>query len=116
MATTIKATCANCGNVYLTPQQVRLVVSNVNERSHYSFTCPGCQDTVSKPANNEVIRLLRVGGVIAEHLTIPAEVLEMTSLRDTPPLSTDDLLDFTTALTRLGEGDIVAMAQNEIRG
>ena len=37
--TTIKASCPSCGDVELTPQQVRLVVCSVKSWSYYAFTC-----------------------------------------------------------------------------
>jgi uncharacterized Zn finger protein len=91
MMTVIKATCPSCGDVELTPQQVRLVTSNLPDGSYYSFTCEACGDLVRKPAGAEVVRLLRVGGVVAERVHVPAEALEE---HDGPPLSWDDVLDF----------------------
>ncbi|HET9656437.1 MAG TPA: hypothetical protein VFP72_13860 [Kineosporiaceae bacterium] len=93
--TVIKATCPSCGDVELTPQQVRLVTSNLPERSYYSFTCAACGDLVRKPAGAEVVRLLRVGGVVPEQLHIPAEALEE---HEGPALNWDDLIDFSTWL------------------
>ena len=89
--TVIKATCPSCGDVELTPQQVRLVTSNLPEGSYYSFTCEACGDLVRKPAGAEVVRLLRVGGVVVERVHVPAEALEEHA---GPPLTWDDVLDF----------------------
>lgn len=89
--TVIKASCPSCGDVELTPRQVRLVVCSVEERSFYSFSCSGCGDEVRKPAGTDVVALLRTGGVLPERWVIPAEVLEV---HDGPVLSSDDLLDF----------------------
>jgi hypothetical protein len=63
----------------------------VKERSFYSFVCGMCDDEVRKPAGPEVVRLLKLGGVVAETPQIPAEALEEHSGR---PLSTDEVLDF----------------------
>lgn len=93
--TVIKATCPSCGDVELTPQQVRLVTSNVPDRSYYSFTCAACGDLVRKPAGAEVVRLLRVGGVVAERVHVPAEALEA---HEGPVLTWDDVIDFSTWL------------------
>ena len=93
--TVIKATCPSCGDVELTPQQIRLVTSNLPDGSYYSFTCDACGDLVRKPAGAEVVRLLRVGGVVAERVHVPAEALEE---HPGPPLTYDDLLDFGTWL------------------
>jgi hypothetical protein len=89
--TIIKATCPCCGDVELTSAQVRLVLHPVRERSYYTFTCPECEDGVRKAAGPEVVRLLKVGGVVPERVEIPAEAAQT---HDGPPISTDDLLDF----------------------
>lgn len=89
--TVIKASCPSCGDVELSPRQVRLVVCSVEERSFYSFACSTCGDEVRKHAGEDVVALLRTGGVLPERWVIPAEVLEV---HDGPALSHDDLLDF----------------------
>ena len=89
--TIIKATCPVCGDVELTNEQVRLVMHPVRDRSFYSFVCGTCDDEVRKPAGPEVVRLLKLGGVVAETPEIPAEALEEHSGL---PLSTDEVLDF----------------------
>lgn len=88
--TTIKATCPVCGDVDLTPPQVRLVVCSVAAWSYYAFDCPGCRDEVRKPADAAVVRLLRSGGVAEQTWHVPAEALEAKA---GPPLTYDDLLD-----------------------
>ena len=102
--TTIKASCPGCGDVELTPAQVRLVVCSVRTWSYYSFACPGCLDEVRKPAGRDVVSLLLSGGVLAEPWTIPAEALEE---HDGPALSYDDVLDFALWLDG---ADLVAAA------
>lgn len=100
---TIKASCHFCGDVELTSEQVRLVVCTVESWSYYAFVCPQCGNTITKPANNDVIRLLRSGGVASESWTIPAEALEEhTGELFTP----DDVLDF--ALQLYGDSDLIA--------
>jgi hypothetical protein len=96
--TTIKASCPSCGDVDLTPAQLRLVVANVPERSFYSFQCTRCRDEVRKPADEEIVALLVSGGVRAERWQIPAEALES---RGGPAISYDDVLDFALAMTRV---------------
>jgi predicted RNA-binding Zn-ribbon protein involved in translation (DUF1610 family) len=95
--TLIKASCPTCGDVDLRPRQVRLVVCSVPERSSYAFSCPRCSAEVRRPADGEVVRLLRAGGVVAERWDIPAEALEE---RTGPALGYDDLLDFVLWLER----------------
>jgi len=89
--TTIKATCPVCGEVELTPAQVRLMVCSVSERSYYAFDCTGCVDEVRKAADEHVVSLLIAGGVAAIQWRIPAEALEA---RSGAPISYDDVLDF----------------------
>ncbi|RJK93174.1 hypothetical protein [Vallicoccus soli] len=96
--TTIKASCPTCGDVELTPTQLRLVVANVTERSFYSFHCAKCTSEVRKPADEEIVALLVSGGVRAERWTIPAEALEV---RAGDRISYDDVLDFALALDRV---------------
>ena len=93
--TIIKATCPVCGDVQLSRDQVRLVLHPVRDRSFYSFTCNVCEDEVRKPAGPEVVRLLRMGGVVPESADFPAEAAEE---HHGPSLTRDDLLDFVTWL------------------
>jgi len=93
--TIIKATCPSCGDVELSRDQVRLVVHPVADRSFYRFDCTRCGDAVRKPAGDEVVRLLTMGGVIAERVLVPAEALEVHS---GPPINADEVLDFVAWL------------------
>lgn len=93
--TIIKAACPTCGDVELTKDQVRLVVHAVRSRSFYAFDCTSCVTLVTKPAGDEVVRLLTLGGVVAERVDVPAEALEV---HDGPALTSDDLLDFAAWL------------------
>jgi predicted RNA-binding Zn-ribbon protein involved in translation (DUF1610 family) len=89
--TTIKATCPFCGEVDLSADDIVLKIGAKSETNSYSFACPGCGDTVQKPADRRVVRLLLSGGVVPVPVHIPAEALEAKS---GPPLTHDDLLDF----------------------
>jgi hypothetical protein len=93
--TTIKASCPVCGDVELTPDQMRLTVCTYADWSYYAFDCPGCADEVRRHADEEVVRLLVSGGVKAETWHVPDEVLET---HDGAALTYDDLLDFALAL------------------
>jgi hypothetical protein len=96
--TTIKTSCPVCGDVELTPAQMRLVVCNQVDRSFYAFSCTTCRDEIRKPADEEVVALLVSGGVIAERWEIPAEALEEHL---GPRISYDDVLDFALQLERV---------------
>lgn len=107
--TTIKASCPGCGDVELTPRQVRLVVCSVVRRSFYSFTCSTCADEIRKHAGQDVVALLTSGGVVAERWVIPAEALEEHA---GDVLCVDDLLDFCIWLEH---ADLVAAAAGALR-
>ena len=102
--TTIKASCPSCGDVELTPQQVRLVVCSVKTWSYYAFTCTTCLEEIRKPAGRDVVALLISGGVVAETWAVPAEALEEHT---GPTLCYDDVLDFALWLDN---ADLVAAA------
>ncbi|PIE27407.1 MAG: hypothetical protein CSA58_04545 [Micrococcales bacterium] len=106
--TTIKASCPVCGDVDLTPAQVRLVVCTVPDWSFYAFTCSGCHDEIRKPAGPDVVQLLKTGGVVVEPWVIPAEALER---HDGPQICWDDVLDFALWLD---SADLVASAAASI--
>jgi len=89
--TTIKASCPSCGDVELTPLQVRLVVCSIRTWSYYAFACTTCLEEVRKPAGRDVVALLISGGVLAEPWNVPAEALEE---HQGPALNYDDVLDF----------------------
>ncbi|MFB9376486.1 hypothetical protein ACFFKU_12140 [Kineococcus gynurae] len=93
--TTIKASCPCCGDVELTPKQVRLVVCSAKDRSYYAFDCAKCGDEVRKPAGEDVVALLVSGGVKVERWIIPAEAME-EKLGGT--IAWDDVLDFALVL------------------
>jgi hypothetical protein len=104
--TTIKATCPTCGDVELTPRQLRLVVATKPGLSYYSFSCTRCREVVRRQAGDDVVRILVSGGVTPEPWDVPAEALEE---HDGPELTYDDLLDLALALTRLDKL-VVALA------
>jgi hypothetical protein len=96
--TTIKTSCPVCGDVELTPEQMRLVVCSRTDWSFYSFQCGTCQDEIRKPADDEVVTLLVSGGVMAEQWVIPAEALEE---HHGAAITYDDVLDFALGLDRV---------------
>ena len=102
--TTIKASCPTCGEVELTPADVRLMVCSHAPLSYYAFTCTGCLETVKKPADDHVVSLLVSGGVPAEVWEVPLEALEPHT---GPALSYDDLLDFAL---QLASSELLAVA------
>jgi hypothetical protein len=95
MTTQIKATCPDCGEVNLTPEDVELMVCTVQTLSYYAFDCGGCVRQVRKPADDRIVSLLKSGGVRVQRWRVPAEALEEKS---GPALGYDDVLDFALAL------------------
>lgn len=87
--TTIKATCPICGDVDLTPADVRLTVAESAGWATYTFKCGTCQDLIEKTADDEVVALLSSAGVLIDH--VPGEAFEQHC---GSPISYDDVLDF----------------------
>ena len=106
--TTIKASCHSCGDVELTPAQVRLVVCSVEAWSFYAFDCGTCRDEVRKHASDDVVRLLTTGGVTAEQWHVPSEAVEE---HHGPAISWDEVLDFSLAIEGL---DVVSAAAGAV--
>ena len=101
---TIRATCADCGDVELTTADVHVRVCTLDSRSTYSFRCPVCLMTVVKPAEPRTVDLLVASGVSYETWVPPLELSEPRGMGD--PISHDELLDFHDLLSdddRLGE-------------
>ena len=61
--TTIKTTCARCGDIHLTPGEVSLELRPGGREGDYFFTCPTCTDIQSRPANARVVSVLLATGV-----------------------------------------------------
>ena len=111
--TTIKATCPRCGDVDLVPADVRVTVAAELGWSTYTFTCVGCEDSVCKSADDDVVQLLTGAGVRVDHIEIPVEYLEARVIERTyRPLTRDDLLDF--ALWLASVDDVVMAADQEV--
>ncbi|MEX2292487.1 MAG: hypothetical protein WD691_01765 [Acidimicrobiales bacterium] len=95
MATVIKASCQECGDVELTVGELSVRVCETATQSSYVFRCPTCQMTVSKPAEQRIIDLLVASGVELVEWRLPAELFEV---RDGQPITHDDLIDFHALL------------------
>lgn len=91
MATVIKASCQDCGDVELGVGDVRVRVCTLDEHGTYVFRCPACQMSVVKPAEPRIVDLLVASGVRLEHWDPPAELLEH---HPGAPITHDDLIDF----------------------
>ena len=101
-STRISASCPQCGQVELVPQQMWLVLTDPPERAHVDFHCPACEQHITRPADTETVALLS-GLLAVEYVEIPAEALERHS---GPRLTLDDLIDLMLGL----EDDLAAGA------
>ena len=63
---TIRASCAECGDVELTTADVRVRVCTADNQGTYAFRCPVCLMTVVKPAEPRTVDLLVASGVTYE--------------------------------------------------
>ena len=97
--TTIRTTCPKCGAVEMGIDAVLLSLRTGAGEGSYRFLCPGCLDTVEKPADQKVVALLMSVGVDVEGFE-EAEQDSLFQARDLeerpdgPPLTVDDLISF----------------------
>jgi hypothetical protein len=94
---TIRASCADCGDVELTTADVRVRVCTADNQGSYSFRCPVCRMTVVKPAEPRTVDLLVASGVAYETWTPPLELSEPRG--SGAPITHDELLDFHDLLS-----------------
>lgn len=67
-----RAGCPHCRDSFeLAASALRLAVGGSSRTTFYSFTCPGCDTAVRKPAGERIVELLTVGGVRTMRLHAP---------------------------------------------
>lgn len=91
MATVIKASCHDCGDVQLGVEDLSVRVCIESDAGSYVFRCPECRMSVAKPAERHVVDLLVSSGVNLVEWSLPAEMFE---LHLGEPITHDDLIDF----------------------
>lgn len=91
MATRIRASCEECGDVELRVGDVHVRICIDDNAGTYVFRCPRCTMSVTKDAEPRVVDLLMASGVEVTHWALPAELRER---RHGPAFTHDDLLDF----------------------
>jgi len=91
MATIIKATCEDCGDVQLGVDDVQVRICSQDERGTYVFRCTSCRMSVVKPAEPRVVELLTAAGAEVVEWSLPEELFELHS---GDPIDHDDLIDF----------------------
>jgi hypothetical protein len=110
MATVIKASCHDCGDVELGVSELHVRVCTTAETpGSYVFRCPSCQMSVTKPAEQRIVDLLVASGVEVVEWRLPAELFEA---RSGAAITHDDLIDFHRILQTDDWFDaVVAMGQ-----
>ena len=93
---TIRASCANCGDVQLTTADVTVRMCVSTDEGEYRFECPLCDDLVVRQAEQRTIDLLLAAGVEFVTWSLPAELFET---RNGAPITHDDLIDFHAVLS-----------------
>ena len=91
MATVIKASCHDCGDVEIGVAELSVRVCIADTQSTYVFRCPTCQMSVSKPAEQRIVDLLVASGVEVIKWRLPAELFEPHGGQ---AITHDDLIDF----------------------
>jgi hypothetical protein len=108
MATVIKASCHDCGDVELRVDDLEVRVCTQDEQGTYVFRCPSCQMSVVKPAEQRIVDMLVATGVPLIEWQLPAELYEP---REGLPITHDDLIDFHHLLQEDGWFDgVVALS------
>lgn len=99
MATVIKASCHDCGDVELAVRDLEVRVCAHDDQGSYVFRCPSCQMSVVKPAEPRIVDMLVASGVMLVEWALPDELFEP---RDGLPITHDDLIDFHRLLQQDG--------------
>ncbi|ROQ62720.1 hypothetical protein EDD93_5442 [Streptomyces sp. 840.1] len=59
-----RAACPDCrARFELAAGAIRLAIGATSRTTFYSFTCPGCDAAVRRPAGDRIVELLTDGGV-----------------------------------------------------
>lgn len=98
MATLIRATCNECGDVELGTHDLVVRLCEDTELGSYVFRCPVCEAPVARDADRPTIDLLVSSGCRLERWNVPAELAEPRPVG--APFTDDDLIDFHDLLDR----------------
>jgi hypothetical protein len=74
--TTIRTTCAICGDVELIPGELSLELTAMSGTGTYLFECPTCGDPQRRPANHRVVSILLATGVAYRVKDDPSPITE----------------------------------------
>ena len=92
MATLIRATCSDCGDVELGTRDLVVRLCEETASGSYVFRCPVCEVPVVRDADRPTVDLLVSSGCRLERWNIPAELGELRPAG--APFTHDDLIDF----------------------
>jgi predicted RNA-binding Zn-ribbon protein involved in translation (DUF1610 family) len=106
MTTKVKATCPDCGDVFLTVRRVTVVDMRWMPDWAYRFRCPKCRRIVFDGADARVSELLTSAGAKVAVVDAPAEPAERPN---GPPITHDELIDFHARLA--GEDRVERLAR-----
>lgn len=101
MATNVKATCPDCGDISVTNTDVTVRFQEGTdgiEGGEYRFICPRCGRIVLKPTSFNIISLLTASGCRTETWNHPIELLERPNPEDAAPITDDDIIDLGLSL------------------
>lgn len=98
MATLIRATCDDCGDVELGTGDLLVRLCQDTDSGTYVFRCPRCDLAVVREADRPIVELLVSSGVQMELWSLPSELGEWHPTGK--PWSHDDLIDFHELLDR----------------
>ena len=105
---TIRASCAECGDVQLTTSDVTVRMCVSTDEGEYQFECPTCASLVVRHAEQRTIDLLLAAGVELMTWALPAELFES---HHGDVIDHDDLIDFHALLS---DDDAIANALAEL--
>lgn len=88
----IRATCADCGDVEMTTNDVWVRICEDDNSGTYAFRCPSCDRTVVKSAEAHIVDLLVASGVPWSTWSLPRELEERPA--EAPQITHDDMIDF----------------------
>lgn len=91
--TTIRTTCATCGEVELLPGELSLELTALSGTGTYLFACPTCGDPQRRPANHRVVSILLATGVAYQVVDDPDRITEGEIARFSQALDSNDWID-----------------------
>lgn len=94
---TVRATCADCGDIEVGSDEVKVRVCVDDDQGSYVLRCPRCTMAVAKAAEPSIVQVLVAAGSALTMWHLPAE---LTEAHVGPPLTHDELLAFHQLLER----------------